>query len=130
MKKLLFIILLLAVGITSGQTVLREKTLTAVDSIMIVISQHEWVEITVIDTGSVADTVFVHYPVTVGSTTTYARVGKIMDLSTGENVTAMVSSATALTKTYILWVPHPRAIRLMLGDTSTGSVFVRAVGKP
>ena len=132
MKKILFILIVLFTVSAYPQDFygVRTKTLTATDSAWTINNQYEFLQITVIDTGSTADTINVYYPITVGTTTSYAKMGKIMDLSTGENVTAMISSATALTKTYILWAPYPRAVTFIMGDTSTGTLFIKAEGKP
>lgn len=124
MKKILILFALLSISIFAQNVA---KTLTTADSVLWVYGQSEWIEISVYDSGN-ADTVYVQQPISDGSNTYYAAIGKIMDLSTGENVTGLYGNADQ--KIYVLWFPYPRAIRFYLSDYASGSVFIKVTGKP
>jgi len=129
MKKLiLFTILILYCSFNYGQVSYGSKLLTTADSVLWVYCQSEWLEVAVSDTGA-ADTVLVYYPITtVTAGTDYALIGSIKELATNDNVTGLYGSSDS--KVYILWLPHPRAVRFVLSDYASGSVRVKAVGKP
>jgi len=127
MKKLiLFLFCLIAIPVF-GQ-INTPKVLTAADSVYDVICRGSWLEIAVYDTSD-ADTITVWYPYTsTGDVTSYAVIGKITELATGDNVVGIYGDADM--KYYILWVPYPRAVRFLLSDTPSGDVEIKAVTKP
>ena len=129
MKKYLMIILILFSGLSFAQLGTAVE-LSTTDSVYDVICLDEWLAVAVYDTAA-ADTITVWYPytdITIDLTTSYAPMGKIMDLSTGYNDT--VIAGTADTKYYILWVPSPRAVRFLLSDYATGNVEIKAFPLP
>jgi len=129
MKKLiLFTILILYCSFNYGQVSYGSKLLTTADSVLWVYCQSEWLEISVGDSAA-ADTVLVQVPVTSeAGVVDYATIGMIKEVATNDNVTGLYGNADV--KLYILWVPYPRAVRLILSDYASGSVRVKAVGKP
>jgi len=129
MKKIiLFAILILYCSFNYGQVSYGSKLLTTADSVLWVYCQSEWLEISVGDSAA-ADTVLVQVPVTSeAGVVDYATIGMIKEVATNDNVTGLYGNADV--KLYILWVPYPRAVRLILSDYASGSVRVKAVGKP
>jgi len=129
MKKLiLFTILILYCSFNYGQVSYGSKLLTTADSVLWVYCQSEWLEISVGDSAA-ADTVLVQVPVTSeAGVVDYATIGMIKEVATNDNVTGLYGNADV--KLYILWVPYPRAVRLILSDYASGSVRVKTVGKP
>lgn len=128
MKKLILFLIIIISSYSIAQINVAKK-LTTVDSVYDVVCLDEWLEVAVYDTGA-ADTITVWYPysnTTIDTTTTYAPIGKIMDLSTGQN--DVVIAGTEDTKYYILWIPNPRAVRFLLSDYATGNVEIKATGK-
>lgn len=129
MKKIiLFAILILYCSFNYGQVSYGSKLLTTADSVLWVYCQSEWLEISVGDSAA-ADTVLVQVPVTSeAGVVDYATIGMIKEVATNDNVTGLYGNADV--KLYILWMPYPRAVRLILSDYASGSVRVKAVGKP
>lgn len=127
MKKIiLFIALILYCSFSYGQ--LRNKELTVADRVLDISCQNEWLEIAVSDTG-VADTILVYYPITtITGTLDYASVGSIKEVATNSMVTGLYGNADA--KVYIIWLPNPRGVRLVLSSYASGDVYVKAIGKP
>lgn len=127
MKKLIFVtFLILSCSVTFGQ--LNAKKLTTADSVLIIYCQSEWLEVAVSDTGA-ADTVLVYYPITtITGTTDYALCGSIKEIATNNMVTGLYGSAD--NKVYLIWLPHPRAVRFILSDYASGDVYIKTTGKP
>ena len=130
MKKMILILMLFILSIPVFAQLGQAVELTTADSVYDVVCLDEWLMIAVYDTAA-ADTITVWYPytdITIDLTTSYAPIGKIMDLSTGENDTVL--AGTADTKYYILWIPSPRAVRFLLSDYATGNVEIKASPLP
>lgn len=129
MKKYLIIILLLFSAQCFAQLGIA-KELSTTDSVYDITSKGEWLFVAVYDTAA-ADTITVWFPYTdvnIDATTSYAPIGKIMDLSTGSNDGVM--AGTADTKYYVLWIPYPRAVRFLLSDYATGNVEIKPFNVP
>ena len=128
--KYLMIILFCLLAIPISAQINTAKELTTADSVYDIVSQGEWLEVAVYDTGD-ADTITVWYPYTstlIGAGAHYAVFGKIMELSSGNEVVGLYGDAD--TKYYTLWVLYPRAVRFLLSDYASGDVEIKAYNKP